>query len=451
MDNYFGNRYPYTDFHELNLDWIIRRMRELEIDMDEFKVVNNITFSGQWDITKQYPAWTIVSDNNIGYVSLKPVPVGVPLTNGSYWVEVIDYTAQIAGLETRVINIENDIRDNIKPDIQANANDIADIKNELNSKFNRKLLCISDSYGMRHATNWTSLMNARFNSRSASYSGRGFLPSGNTFLMTLQDFNSQITDQDEITDIIIGGGWNDAREIENGATPTDLQNAIITCYTYIRNNFPNAVMHLAFMAGQTSYNVQPEVTAGTIERVRYVYNNTFKDQIHHIMTAQYPMQNTWNMDNSYFHPNDGEGAIDLYECIAAEITGHYEYERIYDVTQSDLDTSYVSSFHCYLSVKNGTQIVKTNNFSINATSNLICVFNKDKCPIFPLSIQTSMVGWFNGTVNGSAYEGLAYFIFNGSTRELKVRLNGYWTNITSLSGYASFELTTSVALQSKTL
>ena len=80
MDNYFGNQYPYTDFHELNLDWIIKRMRKLEIDMDEFKVVNNITFSGQWDITKQYPAWTIVNDNNIGYVSIKPVPVGVVLT-----------------------------------------------------------------------------------------------------------------------------------------------------------------------------------------------------------------------------------------------------------------------------------------------------------------------------------------------------------------------------------
>lgn len=103
----FFNKYPYSDIHELNLDWILAKIKELNIAFEEFKVVNNITFSGQWDITKQYPAWTIVSDNNIGYVSQQPVPAGVVLTNTDYWVEVIDYTAQIAGLQQRVVDLEN--------------------------------------------------------------------------------------------------------------------------------------------------------------------------------------------------------------------------------------------------------------------------------------------------------------------------------------------------------
>lgn len=105
------NLYPYTDIHELNLDWVIRKMKELKIEFDEFKVINTITFSGAWDITKQYPAWTIVSDNNIGYVSIKPVPAGVLLTNNDYWREVIDYTAQIAGLQNRVVALENTVGD----------------------------------------------------------------------------------------------------------------------------------------------------------------------------------------------------------------------------------------------------------------------------------------------------------------------------------------------------
>ena len=31
----FFNKYPYTDFHELNLDWILEEMKNLQINMDE--------------------------------------------------------------------------------------------------------------------------------------------------------------------------------------------------------------------------------------------------------------------------------------------------------------------------------------------------------------------------------------------------------------------------------
>lgn len=107
----FFNTYPYTDGHELNLDWILAKIRELQKEMNDFEVINNITFSGEWDITDQYPAWTIVTDNNIGYVSIQPVPAGVMLNNADYWRVVIDYTAQIAGLQNRVVNLENEFND----------------------------------------------------------------------------------------------------------------------------------------------------------------------------------------------------------------------------------------------------------------------------------------------------------------------------------------------------
>ena len=33
MLNFF-NKYPYTDFHELNLDWLLDRMRKLEDELN---------------------------------------------------------------------------------------------------------------------------------------------------------------------------------------------------------------------------------------------------------------------------------------------------------------------------------------------------------------------------------------------------------------------------------
>ena len=243
----FFDKYPYTDFHEMNLDWLLNKMRELEIEFDEFKVVNNITFSGQWDITKQYPAWTIVSDNNIGYVSIQPVPVGVPLTNGSYWVEVIDYTAQIAGLESRVIAIEDDIRDNIKPDIQTLDDELSELS-EFVHHFN--IICISDSYGLGtdgDGLHWDERVKQALNISNANFhrsaiNGSGFTPhSGQpTFLDQLTTISASITNKDEITDIIVLGGCND-----RDASRSDILSYMNSFCTYAKANYINAKIHIA--------------------------------------------------------------------------------------------------------------------------------------------------------------------------------------------------------------
>lgn len=85
--NSFLNQFPYSDFHEMNLDWILKTVKALQMEMHDFKAVNQMTFEGTWDITKQYKPYAIVFDYDSGYsyLSKQAVPVGIPITNADYW------------------------------------------------------------------------------------------------------------------------------------------------------------------------------------------------------------------------------------------------------------------------------------------------------------------------------------------------------------------------------
>ena len=100
------NRYPYTDAHELNLDFILAQIKSMREEMSDFEALNTITNAGAWDITKQYKAWTVVSDNNAGYISLRPVPAGIPINNTEYWGFIADYNILITNLSNRIAALE---------------------------------------------------------------------------------------------------------------------------------------------------------------------------------------------------------------------------------------------------------------------------------------------------------------------------------------------------------
>ena len=91
----FINQFPYSDMHELNLDWIIKTVKDISAQMNDFSAVNKITFSGDWNIAEQYPAWTVVNSGNYAYVSVKPVPAGIQITNTEYWVYVSPVVLEI--------------------------------------------------------------------------------------------------------------------------------------------------------------------------------------------------------------------------------------------------------------------------------------------------------------------------------------------------------------------
>lgn len=88
------DNFPYTNFHELNLDWILKVLKDIETTIDQFVSLNIIKYADpiQWDITRQYSKNTIVIDpiSGTAYISVDNVPQGVPLSNADYWSVVFD-------------------------------------------------------------------------------------------------------------------------------------------------------------------------------------------------------------------------------------------------------------------------------------------------------------------------------------------------------------------------
>lgn len=88
------NQYPYLNINDLNLDFILKAIREMKYEVTNFVSINAIKYADpiQWNITSQYEKNTIVIDPVTGtaYISVAPVPAGVSLTRPEYWTVVFD-------------------------------------------------------------------------------------------------------------------------------------------------------------------------------------------------------------------------------------------------------------------------------------------------------------------------------------------------------------------------
>ena len=107
--NSFLNQFPYSDFHEMNLDWIIRQVKALTLEMHGFEAANKVKYEGVWNITKQYEASSIVLDQTTGYmmISLQAVPSGISINNAEYWMLVAPFKVDSSFSESSYNAIAN--------------------------------------------------------------------------------------------------------------------------------------------------------------------------------------------------------------------------------------------------------------------------------------------------------------------------------------------------------
>ena len=91
INRIFGESFPYTNFHDLNLDWIIQTIKTLAEEVEKRTTAQiNIADPIQWDITRQYPELTVVMDNGNAYLSMQAVPYGVDIGNSEYWEQIFN-------------------------------------------------------------------------------------------------------------------------------------------------------------------------------------------------------------------------------------------------------------------------------------------------------------------------------------------------------------------------
>ena len=329
----FYDKFPYTNFQEINLDKLIDAINEQNKSIAEFFETNKIKFSDPlaWNIGSQYEANTVVMDpdTRIAYLSTKAVPSGVAITNTDYWTSIFDASVFI------------------NPP--------------------RYVVAISDSYGVHGSSPWTTIFPtyARnigtyryFAEGSAGFNREGH--AGHTF-KTLLQANIDSLEPSAVTDIIVAGGANDALAV---AVP-GLPDAIDDFCDYVHSTFPNAKICISFIGHTFAQNyaeLADEKTAFAAYSERAGANGAAFWR-----NAKWIMHDPHNVESDRVHPNT-QGMQLIAEALASYYNdGGFEYVRKYNINITgpyNIETP-GSAPAMFYTIQNDQLSIHTNQFRVS--------------------------------------------------------------------------------------
>lgn len=188
--------------------------------------------STEWKSGLAYEALTIVTYLGNSYTSKKTVPVGVEITNTEYWVLTGSYNSQIESYRKEVEKLKK-------------------------SLVTRDVLCIGDSYlaynsQEMESSSWGAFLRIYLGENNNvtinGLGGSGFVGNASkTFgdLLTESYNNMSEEERENISDVVVCGGLNDASAIVDGKTTMrSVTSAMRTFFTNAVTYFPNAKIHV---------------------------------------------------------------------------------------------------------------------------------------------------------------------------------------------------------------
>lgn len=330
----YNHEYPYVDPNRYNSDWELNQVIALRNEMETFEALNKITFSGEWDITKQYPAWTIVNDNNgrDGYISIQPVPAGVTIDNTDYWRSVANYSDLIANLQNRVVALEGDVED-----LQEEA-----ASHELRME-DRVFLLMGDSYDDR--TGFLTLVGDEIGCADyivKSETGAGFYKYNSG--MDELTYYYILTTLDPLTDaekaVITDVAFCIAVGNDNPQVNADLENALDQMDAYLKANLPK-LQHIHLYPVGWASNLQSLQDRINLNLAIYAHKCPsigwkYVDCTRIMRSAAFAGTD----DVKGYHPTQAGGNY-IAQCVAnAIVTGSCSWERAWPVLEYTYTPSY---------------------------------------------------------------------------------------------------------------
>lgn len=447
------SRFPGTNFHELNIDWLIEQVKILGREFVEFEALNTVTYGGIWSIDQNYPRWTIVSsDSGNGYISIKPVPAGITIDNTDYWMKLYDFVTALGALEARVTALEGSVGSlsgtvtslgnrvgSLELNITAIQTALTNSYKFANSDYSeRTFLFIGDSYtgGLGPGiTPWHEVM-CNFLHPKAYYmsaeGGEGFQTNaGKHYLDRINDFigASTATQRQSITDLFIVGGYND---IEGGVT--DIISAsnnpynMTKCVEKCRQFFPNARIIIAMVARTPIDYLRGPHNITYINRCAMAYREGANELgCLYVMGSEVMLHDYRWYDSTHVHPNqlgcNYLGHFMAQWMVSGSWSFNYESNNARQIVFDHDSTTVVDGHNTVVSGGDAafTELLTDEGVIIHCTdfSGVLSAGGSGSFDCSPA--QTVAANTFNlGRINKATG---AYFSFLGASNKTKIGVN----------------------------